>query len=363
MDSQIQTLRGQIDEINLDILKLLSRRAEIVSEIGARQSEIGQKHYDPAREEAMLKAIEAANPGPFAASTIKQLFKEIFKASLDLEERQDKKKMLFSRKTKPQDTLVTVGEVADGAGGSKPVVFGGLEKLLVAGPCSIESWEQMDSTAALLAAKGITVLRGGAWKPRSSPYGFQGMGEEGLKLGQRAAAKHGMLFITEVMDTRDVGLVAEYADILQVGTRNAQNFSLLKEVGRAGKPVLLKRGMWQTIEEWLYSAEYILSGGNERVILCERGIRTFEKWTRNTLDLSAVALAKQETHLPVIVDVTHAAGRRDLLIPLAKAALAVGADGVHVEVHPSPATALSDNEQQLDFAGFEAFFGAVKGML
>jgi 3-deoxy-7-phosphoheptulonate synthase / chorismate mutase len=353
-DEHIHALRGEIDSINLEILKLLSRRAEIVSHIGARQTELGQKHYDPAREEQMLRALEAANPGPFPASTIKQLFKEIFRASLDLEERQDKKKMLFSRKTKPQDTLVKVGEVL-----GEPVVFGGDHKVLVAGPCSIESWEQMDSTAKLLAQKGVKVLRGGAWKPRSSPYGFQGMGEEGLKLGQRAAAKHGMLFVTEVMDTRDVGMIADYADILQVGTRNAQNFSLLKEVGRAGKPVLLKRGMWQTIEEWLYSAEYILAGGNEAVILCERGIRTFERWTRNTLDLSAVALAKQETHLPVIVDVTHAAGRRDLLIPLAKAALACGADGIHVEVHPNPATALSDNEQQLDFAGFEKFFQEV----
>jgi 3-deoxy-7-phosphoheptulonate synthase/chorismate mutase len=172
-----------------------------------------------------------------------------------------------------------------------------------------------------------------------------------------------MVFVTEVMDTRDVEVVAEYADILQIGARNMQNFALLKEVGKAGRPVLLKRGLAATMEEWFYAAEYILSQGNGQVILAERGIRTFERWTRNTLDLSAVALAKQETHLPVVVDVTHAAGRTDLLAPLARAALAVGADGVHVEVHPNPKVALSDNQQQMDFAQFERFLEAIQDLL
>ena len=356
MDDQIQNLRSSIDQVNLEILALLSKRAQLVTEIGKRQTELGLKHYDPAREALMLDALEKANPGPFPSSTIKQLFKEIFKASLDLEERQDKPKMRFSRKAKPDNTQVVVEN--EGA----RVVFGE-GKLLVAGPCSIESWEQLDSTAAFLAARGVKMLRGGAYKPRTSPYGFQGLGEEGLEMGARAAVKNKMIFVTEVMDTRDVSLVAEYADMLQIGTRNAQNFALLKEVARAGKPVLLKRGYGQTIEEWFYSAEYILAGGQDNVILCERGIRGFEKWTRNTLDLSAVALAKLETHLPVIVDVTHAAGRRDILIPLAKAAFAVGADGVHVEVHPNPKVALSDNEQQLDFAGFEQFLAEVSPMM
>ena len=356
MDQSIQNLRSRIDEINLEILKLLSQRAEVVTQIGQRQTELGIKHYDPAREAQMLDALEKANLGPFPGSTIKALFKEIFKASLDLEERQDKPKMKYSRRSHPEDTKVVVEN--DGA----RVVFGE-DKLLVAGPCSIESWEQLDSTAAFLAARGVKVLRGGAYKPRTSPYGFQGLGEEGLELGARAAKKHGMVFVTEVMDTRDVGLVTEYADLLQIGTRNAQNFALLKEAARAGKPVLLKRGYGQTIEEWFSSAEYILAGGQPNLILCERGIRGFEKWTRNTLDLSAVALAKLETHLPVIVDVTHAAGRRDILTPLAKAALAVGADGVHVEVHPDPKVALSDNEQQLDFAQFEGFLAEVGPML
>jgi 3-deoxy-7-phosphoheptulonate synthase / chorismate mutase len=276
------------------------------------------------------------------------------KASLDLEEANDKKQLLVSRKVQRADTVVEVGGVRIG-GDNPPVIF--------AGPCSIESEEQMDQTARFLAGKGVRVLRGGAYKPRTSPYGFQGMGIDGLIIGAGAAHENGQVFVTEVMDTRDVEVVSEYADILQVGARNMHNFALLREVGRTRKPVLLKRGFAATIEEWLYAAEYILSEGNTQVILCERGIRTFEKWTRNTLDLSAVALAKQESHLPVIVDVTHAAGRRDLLIPLARAALAVGADGLHVEVHPSPATALSDNEQQLDFAGYDEFVRQVSPLM
>jgi len=244
----------------------------------------------------------------------------------------------------------------------KDVVFGE-RPLLIAGPCSIESEAQILETARFLARKGVRVLRGGAFKPRTSPYGFQGLGVEGLKLGRKAADAFGMVFVTEVMDTRDVEVVAAYADILQIGARNMQNFALLKEVGKAGRPVLLKRGLAATMEEWFYAAEYILAQGNEQVILAERGIRTFERWTRNTLDLSAVALAKQETHLPVVVDVTHAAGRTDLLAPLARAALAAGADGVHVEVHPNPKVALSDNQQQMDFAQFERFLEALRDLL
>jgi 3-deoxy-7-phosphoheptulonate synthase/chorismate mutase len=353
MDS-IATLRAKVDEINAQLLDLLSERARIVVQIGQQHSLLGKPHYNPAREEEMLRNLAKANRGPFPEATVKKLFKEIFKASLDLEEDQDQKQLLVSRKVKAQDTVLRIGDVRIGAG--EPPV-------LIAGPCSIESEEQMEQTAAFLGGRGVKILRGGAYKPRTSPYGFQGMGVDGLILGRRAADQNKMLFVTEVMDTRDVEIVAEYADILQVGARNMHNFSLLREVGRAHKPVLLKRGFSATIEEWIYAAEYVFSEGNSEVILCERGIRTYEKWTRNTLDLSAVALAKQETHLPVVVDVTHAAGRRDLLLPLARAALAVGADGIHVEVHPSPATALSDNEQQLDFAGFTRFQDALQPLL
>ncbi|MFN3368076.1 MAG: bifunctional 3-deoxy-7-phosphoheptulonate synthase/chorismate mutase [Thermus sp.] len=352
MDERILALRKEVDRVNREILRLLSERGRLVQEIGRIQTELGLPHYDPKREEEMLAYLTAENPGPFPPEIIRKLFKEIFKASLDLEEREDQKKFLYSRKHKPEPTRVRVG----------PVTFG--EKpLLIAGPCSIESEEQIMETARFLSAKGVRVLRGGAFKPRTSPYGFQGLGVEGLRLGRKAAEAFGMVFVTEVMDTRDVEVVAEYADILQIGARNMQNFPLLKEVGRSGKPVLLKRGLSATMEEWFYAAEYILSQGNEQVILAERGIRTFERWTRNTLDLSAVALAKQETHLPVVVDVTHAAGRTDLLAPLARAALAVGADGVHVEVHPNPKVALSDNQQQMDFRQFEAFLEAIEDLL
>lgn len=347
----IDDLRAEIDQINRDLLTLISKRASVVAQIGrAKTAEGRPNHYDPAREEQQLKDLEALNPGPFPAATVKSIFKEIFRASLALEESNDKKSLLISRDVKKDDTVLDIDGVR--IGGTEPPV-------VIAGPCSIESPEQMEQTARFLAERGVKILRGGAYKPRTSPYGFQGMGVDGLIIGQQVAKDNGMLFVTEVMDTRDVEVVSEYADILQIGARNMHNFALLREVGRTQLPVLLKRGLSATIEEWLYAAEYVLSEGNGEVILCERGIRTYEKWTRNTLDLSAVALAKQETHLPVIVDVTHAAGRRDLLIPLAKAALAVGADGIHVEVHPSPATALSDNEQQLDFAGYDAFLQGV----
>lgn len=352
MDERIQALRKEVDQINRELLRLLSERGRLVQAIGRIQTELGLPHYDPKREEEMLAYLTRENPGPFPDETVRRLFKEIFKASLDLEERQDQKKFLYSRKVKPEDTRVRV----------KGVVFGE-RPLLIAGPCSIESEAQMMETARFLSERGVKVLRGGAFKPRTSPYGFQGLGVEGLKLGRKAADAFGMVFVTEVMDTRDVEVVAEYADILQVGARNMQNFALLKEVGQAGKPILLKRGLAATVEEWFYAAEYILTQGNGEVILAERGIRTYERWTRNTLDLSAVALAKQETHLPVIVDVTHAAGRTDLLAPLARAALAVGADGVHVEVHPNPKVALSDNQQQMDFAQFEAFLEALSPFL
>lgn len=352
METRIQALREQIDGINRELLQLLSERAKLASQIGAVQTELGLPHYDPQREEEMLAALAQINPGPFPPEVVKKIFKEIFKATLDLEEREEKQKLLYSRKVKPENTTVSVG----------PVVFGG-NPVLIAGPCSIETAEQMESAAAFLATQGVKVLRGGAFKPRSSPYAFQGLGEAGLVLGREAADRHGMIFITEVMDTRDVELVARYADILQVGARNMQNFALLREVGAAGKPVLIKRGMSATIEEWFYAAEYVLSQGNPDVILAERGIRTYERWTRNTLDLSAVALAKLETHLPVIVDVTHAAGRTDLLMPLARAALAAGADGIHVEVHPNPKVALSDNNQQMDFNQFGQFLNGIQDLL
>jgi 3-deoxy-7-phosphoheptulonate synthase len=244
---------------------------------------------------------------------------------------------LASREAKEGDTVVAVGNV----------LIGGPAFIVMAGPCSVESEEQMMESAYIVHKGGAQILRGGAFKPRTSPYSFQGMEEEGLKLLEKARQKTGMPIVTEVMNTTEVDLVEKYSDIIQIGARNVQNFALLKKVGHSKKPVLLKRGMMTTIEELLMSAEYILSEGNEQVILCERGIRTFETATRNTLDISAVPVLKNLTHLPVIVDPSHAVGTYKYVLPLSRAALAVGADGIMIEVHPDPARAFSDGAQSL----------------
>lgn len=249
---------------------------------------------------------------------------------------------LVSRELKPQNTIIKVGDLE--IGGSRFVVM--------AGPCSVETRKQLIETARAVKRAGASVLRGGAYKPRTSPYDFQGLQEEGLKLLREAAEETGLKVVTEVITAEDVELVAEYADILQVGARNMQNFALLKRLGRAGRPVLLKRGMSATIKEFLLAAEYIALHGNEKVILCERGIRTFEQATRNTLDLAAVPLLKELSHLPVIVDPSHGTGRRSLIRPTSKAAVAVGADGLIIEVHPNPEEAWSDGPQSITPAEF-----------
>jgi 3-deoxy-7-phosphoheptulonate synthase len=231
---------------------------------------------------------------------------------------------------------------------------------LIAGPCSVEYREQTLETARVVAQAGATMLRGGAFKPRTSPYTFQGLGDEGLQILRAAGDETGLPVVTELMDPRHVEAVLEYADVIQIGARNSQNFLLLAEVGRADKPVLLKRGMSTSVEELLMAAEYVAKEGNERIILCERGIKTFETATRFTLDLGAVAVLKHETHLPVIVDPSHAAGRRDLVLPLARAAAAVGADGIIVETHPRPEEALSDAAQQIPAAEFGEFVREVR---
>jgi len=241
------------------------------------------------------------------------------------------------RKSKPGPTIVDV----------KGIKFGSADVVIIAGPCSVENREQMMETAKAVKSAGGVILRGGAFKPRSSPYNFQGLGVEGLKLLQETRSETGLPIVTEVMDTRMVDLVAGYADILQIGSRNMQNYPLLKEVGMLRKPVLLKRGMMATIEEFLLAAEYILNQGNEQVILCERGIRTFETTTRNTLDLSAVPMLKHLSHLPVIVDPSHGTGNRWMVPPMAKAAVAAGADGLIIEVHYKPQEALCDGHQSL----------------
>lgn len=236
----------------------------------------------------------------------------------------------------------------------------GKDFLIIAGPCSVESEEQIMETAKAVKKAGANMLRGGAYKPRTSPYSFQGLGRVGLEYLSKAGKEAGLPIITEVIDTRDVYLISEYADVLQIGARNMQNFSLLVEVGKVNKPVLLKRGMTATIEEWLNSAEYIMNSGNPNVILCERGIRTIETYTRNTLDLSAVAAIKRISHLPVIVDPSHATGRAELVRPMTLAAIMAGCDGLEIEVHPSPCEALSDKEQQLSFDEFGSLMQDVR---
>ena len=221
-------------------------------------------------------------------------------------------------------------------------LVGGMEIAVMAGPCAVESEEQIEASAEFVAASGARILRGGAFKPRSSPYSYQGLGVEGLKLLRQAADRHGLAVVTEVMTIEQIEMISEYADLLQVGARNMQNYPLLTALGHAGKPVLLKRGMSATIQEWLMSAEYILTEGNPDVILCERGIRTFETATRNTLDLSAVPVIKHLSHLPIIVDPSHGVGNRRFVAPMARAAVAAGADGIMIEIHPNPDKALSD---------------------
>ncbi len=244
---------------------------------------------------------------------------------------------LASRTFKPENTVITIDDVR----------IGGDEVIVMAGPCSAETEEQVEAAAAAVKRAGAKVLRGGAYKPRSSPYSFQGHGEAGLRMLRSAADRHGLKVVTEIMDLSQLEEIDKYADILQVGARNMQNYSLLKELGRARKPVMIKRGISATIEEWLLSAEYVLAGGNMQVMLCERGIRTFETATRNTFDISAIPVIQKLSHLPIIADPSHGAGRRDMVAPMARAAVAAGADGLIIEVHHDPDHAMSDGAQSL----------------
>jgi len=257
---------------------------------------------------------------------------------------------LASRTFKPDSTVITIGDVR----------IGGEEVIVMAGPCSAESEAQVEATTAAVKRAGAKILRGGAFKPRSSPYSFQGLGEPGLKMLRAAADRHDLLLITEVMEIAQIELIEKYAHILQVGARNMQNFSLLRELGKSRTPVMLKRGISATIEEWLLSAEYILAGGNTQVMLCERGIRTFESYTRNTLDISAIPVVQKLSHLPIIVDPSHGTGRRDKVASMARAAVAAGADGLLIEVHCDPDHAQSDGAQSLFPSQFEQLMAELR---
>ncbi len=347
----LELLREELDETNRQLLELLSERAKIVQEIGNLKEKQGIPKFDPVREKEMLTELVASNKGPFTDDTIRHLFKQIFQASLNLQVTDHKKQLLVSRKKQKEDTVVKLGD---------DVTVGGGSPVLIAGPCSVESYDQTRTVAAALKQAGIAVLRGGAFKPRTSPYDFQGLGVEGLKILKEVGDEFGLKTISEIVDPAHVEMACDYIDVIQIGARNMQNFELLKAAGEVRKPILLKRGLAATIEEFLHAAEYILARGNTQVMLIERGIRTYEKATRNTLDISAVPILKQESHLPVLVDVTHSTGRKDILAPCAKAALAAGADGVMVEVHPDPATALSDAAQQLNIEEFGNFYAQVR---
>lgn len=350
MSKNLDQLRNRVDELNLELLSLINERALLVQEIGRAKETQGVYRYDPVREREMLDLIKENNNGPFESSTIEHIFKEIFKAGLELQSDDHRKALLVSRKKKPEDTVIDVKGLKIGDG-TPDFVFG---------PCSVESYEQVATVAEAVKAKGFKLLRGGAFKPRTSPYDFQGLGVEGLKILKRVADEYDLAVISEIVTPNDIEIAVDYLDVIQIGARNMQNFELLKAAGAVNKPILLKRGLAATIEEFINAAEYIMAQGNGQIILCERGIRTYERATRNTLDISAVPILKKETHLPVMVDVTHSTGRRDLLLPAAKAALAIGADGVMAEVHPDPAVALSDNAQQMDLKQFDEFLSGLK---
>lgn len=347
---ELEQLREQLDDVNLKLLELINKRAELVQEIGNVKKVQGVNRFDPVRERDMLDLIAEKNEGPFETSTLQHIFKEIFKASLELQEDDHRKALLVSRKKQSENTIVTIkGET----------VGDGIQRV-IAGPCSVESYDQVNEVAKAIKKQGLKFLRGGAYKPRTSPYDFQGLGEEGLKILKQIGDELDLAVISEIVTPNDIEKALDYIDVIQIGARNMQNFELLKAAGSVNKPVLLKRGLSATIEEFINAAEYIISNGNGQIMLCERGIRTYEKATRNTLDISAVPILKKETHLPVVVDVTHSTGRRDLLLPTAKAALAIGADIVMAEVHPDPAVALSDSAQQMDIEQFEHFMDELR---
>ena len=317
-DEQIQRVIAQLVEMGFDVHRSTGALRTVIGAVG------GNRQFDPRLVEVLDGVQEVLR--------ITEPYK------------------LASRTFRPENTVITIEDLR----------IGGDEVVVMAGPCSAESEDQVEATTAAVKKAGAKVLRGGAFKPRSSPYSFQGLGEEGLRMLRSAADRHNLKLVSEVMDVNQIEVVERYAHILQVGARNMQNFSLLRELGRVRTPVMLKRGISATIEEWLLSAEYILSGGNTSVMLCERGIRTFESYTRNTLDISAIPVVQQLSHLPVLVDPSHGTGRRDKVTPMARAAVAAGADGLIIEVHCDPDHARSDGAQSLFPAQFDRLMAELR---
>ena len=335
---ELKELRTQMTGVNEKMISNLNKFFEISNSIGEVKDKMGLPHFDPVRESEMLNEVLLKNKGPMPSDLMKRIFKEIFKASVEEMGVGTREKLKVNRLPGSNGLVIDV----------KGIKIGGEKPILIAGPCSVENYDQIYITAKKLKELGIKILRGGAFKPRTSPYSFQGLEEEALKMLRSVADEFNMAVITEVLDTKNVELVEKYGDILQIGTRNMFNYALLKEVGNVNKPVFLKRGFMATIDEFILAAEYIYHSGNKQIILCERGIRTFETQTRNTLDISSIPILKKETPLPIIVDVSHALGRKDIVKPIAHAALSAGADGLMFESHYNPSIALSDTEQQLD---------------
>lgn len=348
----IDILIGEIGKIDKKILDLLSKREKLVSQI----DEATQKRKSSICDSPTEQGLFDKNRGLHKDEIIQKINRELFEGRRDSQIPQDTKRdqtFLYSRKYQDKDTIINI----------KGQKIGNGEPHFIMGPCAVESFEQLSIVAEEMAKRGLNLLRGGAFKPRTSPYDFQGLGLEGLKILKKVAGENSMAVITEIMSTDQIDEALPYIDVIQVGARNMHNFALLKAVGKTNKPVLLKRGLSATIKEFKLAAEYILLEGNKNVILCERGIRTYETATRNTLDISAVPILKQETHLPVLVDITHSTGRKDLLIPAAKAALAIGADGIMAEVHPNPQSALSDAKQQMNISEFHFFMDSMEKFL
>lgn len=339
MKKSIDKLRNEINEVNEQLIDSLNKRATLVREISVLKDEKQEDYFDPVREQEMLMDVLSKNKGPLPDELLKDVFQKILSSSLYFMEIK-KDKLLVSEENNFQD-IKTMFDLSD----DRPII--------IAGPCAVEGYEYLDKVGQLLKSKNIKFLRGGTYKPRTSPYDFQGLKKEGLEILRDIGHKYDLITITEVVDTRDVQMVSEHVDILQIGARNMHNFELLKEVGQSGHPVLLKRGLSATIQELIFAAEYIAVQGNRKIILCERGIRTFETKTRNTLDIASIPILKKETKLPVVVDISHSLGRKDIANAVAKSVVAVGADGIMVELHPQPELALSDSKQQLNPREFE----------
>jgi len=337
----IEGPRGEAAQAMVVVMEERATEAQI-EHVVARLIEMGMDvHRSTGVTRTVLGAVGQGQPDPALIDVLEGVHEVV---------RITEPYKLASRTFKPEGTVVSLGDLR----------VGGDEVIVMAGPCSAENEAQVRRTAAAVRRAGAKVLRGGAFKPRSSPYSFQGLGEAGLRLLRDAADAESLRLVSEVMDVSQIALIDRYCDIFQVGARNMQNFTLLRELGRARKPVLLKRGISATIEEWLLSAEYVLSGGNPDVILCERGIRTFETYTRNTLDISAIPIVQKLSHLPIVVDPSHGTGRRDKVAPMARAAVAAGADGLLIEVHSDPDHALSDGAQSLFPAQFDRLMAELR---